>query len=78
MFSGRRNISVDVAFNGRILDTGNIDPDIFFAIFPEFRLPGSERYNFIRAARLFRAWIKIYESPSRTYIILYYKLITAI
>jgi hypothetical protein len=44
MFSGRRNISVDVAYNGRILDTGNIDPDIFFAIFPEFRLPGSEKF----------------------------------
>jgi hypothetical protein len=52
MFSGRRNISVDVAYNGRILDTGNIDPDIFFAIFPEFRLPGREKYNFVHAARL--------------------------
>jgi hypothetical protein len=46
MFSGRKNISVDLAYNGRILDTGNIDPDIFFAIFPEFRLPGSEKLNY--------------------------------
>jgi hypothetical protein len=46
MFSGRRNISVDVAYNGRILDTGSIDPDIFFAIFPEFRLPGSDKLNY--------------------------------
>jgi len=40
----RKNISIDVGYNGRILDTGNIDPDIFYAIFPEFKLPGSKRF----------------------------------
>jgi hypothetical protein len=36
-----KNISVNLAYGGRMLTSGNIDADIFRAIFPDFDLPGN-------------------------------------